>query len=39
MKIRQMGTELFHTDRRTDIMKLIAAFRISVNVPEILRGS
>jgi len=27
MKIRLVRTELYHTDRRTDITKLIVAFR------------
>ena len=27
MKIRQMGTELLHTDRRTDMTKLTVDFR------------
>ena len=27
MKIRQVGTELFHADGRTDMTKLIVAFR------------
>ena len=27
MKIRPVGAELFHGDRRTDMMKLIVAFR------------
>jgi hypothetical protein len=26
MKIRQVGTELFHADERTDMTKLIVAF-------------
>jgi len=31
MKIRPMGAELFHMDRRTDMTKLIVAFRNFVN--------
>jgi len=27
MKIRPVGTELFHTDRRTNITKLLVVFR------------
>ena len=27
MKIRPVGAELFHTDRRTEMTKLIVAFR------------
>jgi hypothetical protein len=38
MKIRQVGAELFHADRRadgqTDMMKLIVAFRNSVISPK-----
>jgi len=34
MKIRLMGAELFHTDRRTDITKLEVTFRNSVNAPK-----
>ena len=33
MKIRPVGAELFHVDRRTDITKLIAAFRNFSNAP------
>jgi len=29
MKIRPLGTELFHADRRTDMTKLTVAFRNS----------
>jgi hypothetical protein len=31
MKIRQVGTELFHVDGRTDMTKLIVAFRNFAN--------
>jgi hypothetical protein len=38
MKIRLVGTELFHdggaTDRQTDVTNLIIAFRNFVNVPQ-----
>ena len=34
MKIRQVGAELFHVDRQTDITKLIVAFRRFVKSPE-----
>jgi hypothetical protein len=33
MKIRPVGAELFHADRRTDMTNLIAAFRSFANVP------
>jgi hypothetical protein len=33
MKIRRVGVELFRTERRTDITKLIVAFRNFVNSP------
>ena len=33
-KIRPLGGELFHVDRRTDITKLIIAFRNSANAPK-----
>jgi len=33
MKIRLVGAELFHVDRRTDITKLTVTFRNFVNVP------
>jgi len=33
INIRPVGTELFHEDRRTDMTKLIDAFRNFVNVP------
>ena len=31
MKLRLVGAELFHADRRTDMTKLIVAFRNFVN--------
>ena len=34
MKIRPVGTELFHADGRTGIAKLIVAFRNFANAPE-----
>jgi len=33
MKIRPVGGELFHAGRRTDMTKLIDAFRNFANVP------
>ena len=33
VKIRPVGAELFHADRRTDMTKLIVAFRYFANVP------
>jgi hypothetical protein len=33
MKMRPLGAELFHTDRRTDITKLTATFRNFANAP------
>ena len=33
MKIRQFGAKLFHADERTDMTKLIAAFRNYANTP------
>jgi hypothetical protein len=33
-KIRSVGAELFHVDRRTDMMKLTVAFRDTANAPE-----
>jgi len=44
MKIRPVDVELFYTadgrtDRRTDMPKLITAFRKFVNVPKIYRHS
>jgi hypothetical protein len=32
MKIRQVGDELFHADRQTDMIKLTVAFRNSATV-------
>jgi len=34
MKIRSVGAELFHADGRTDMPKLIVAFRNFANVPK-----
>jgi hypothetical protein len=34
MKIRAVGAELFHADRRTDVTKVIVAFRNFENAPE-----
>jgi hypothetical protein len=34
MKIRPVGAELFHADRRTDTTKLIVAFRNFANGPK-----
>jgi hypothetical protein len=34
MKIRPMGTDLFHTDWQTDITKLTVAIRNSENAPK-----
>jgi hypothetical protein len=34
MKIRPIGTELFHADRRTNTAKLIAVFRMFANAPK-----
>jgi hypothetical protein len=34
MKICQVGAELFHLERQTDMMKLTVAFSDSVNVPK-----
>ena len=36
--IRSVGGELFHADRRTDMTKLIFAFRNFVNAPEGYKG-
>ena len=35
MKIRPVGAELFHADGRTDMTKLIVAFRNFVDAPKI----
>jgi len=34
MQIRSVGAELFQADRRTNMTKLIVAFRKSVNTPK-----
>ena len=34
MKIRAVGAELFHADRRTDITKITVAFRNFANAPK-----
>jgi hypothetical protein len=34
MKICEVGTELFHADGRTDMTKLIVAFRNFANAPK-----
>jgi hypothetical protein len=34
MKIRTLGTELFHENGRIDMTKLIAGFRNVANVPK-----
>jgi hypothetical protein len=34
MKIRPVGTELLHADRRTDTKTLIVTFRYFANVPK-----
>ena len=34
IKIRPVGTELYHADRRTDMTKLTVAFRNFANKPE-----
>ena len=34
MRIRPLVAELFHADRRTDMIKLIVAFRNFVNGPK-----
>ena len=39
MKIRPIGAELFHADGRTDMTKLIVAFRHFANGPKNERGS
>jgi hypothetical protein len=36
MKIRPVGAELFHTDRRTDMTELIVVFRYFANAPKIV---
>ena len=37
MKIRHVGAELFHADGRTDMTKLIVAFRNFANAPKIIK--
>ena len=34
MKIRPLGAELFHANRRTELMQLIVAFRNFANAPK-----
>jgi hypothetical protein len=34
-KFRPVGAELFHADGRTDMMKLIVAFRSFANAPKL----
>ena len=34
MKIRPVGAEMFHADRRTDIKNLIVTFRNLANAPK-----
>jgi hypothetical protein len=34
MKIRPVGAELFHAERRTDMTKLIVTFRNFANAPK-----
>jgi hypothetical protein len=34
VKIRKVGTDVFHADRRTDMTKLIVCFRNFSNVPK-----
>ena len=36
MKIRLVGAELFHTDGRTDLAKLVVDFRNFAKVPKIV---
>ena len=38
MKIRSVGAELFHEDGRTDMTKLIVAFRNFANTPKNVRS-
>jgi len=35
MKIRPVGAELFHVERRTDMTKLTVSFRNFANAPKI----
>ena len=37
MKIRHVGAKLFHADGRTDMTKLIVAFRNFANAPKIIK--
>ena len=37
MKLRELGTELFHTDGETDMAKLIAAFGNFAYAPKNVR--
>ena len=39
MKIRPVGAELFHADKRTDVTKLIVAFRNFANAPKDCTGA
>jgi hypothetical protein len=34
MKIRRAGAEMFHADRRTEMVKLTVAFRNFANAPK-----
>jgi hypothetical protein len=38
MKIRPVGSELFHADRRTEMTKIIVAFRNFANAPKKIKG-
>ena len=37
MKIRPVAAELFHANRRTEITKLIVAFRNFANAPKMVK--
>ena len=39
MKIHPVGAEMFHANRRTDMLKLIVAFRNFANAPQTLHYS
>jgi len=39
MKIRPVGTELFHSDGQTDMTKIIVAYRNFANAPQTGRRS
>jgi len=39
LKIHPLGTELFHAERRTDMTKLIVAFRNFVNASKDVKNS